>query len=154
MSCFCAFGCVHCSKTTHFLASPEAIRTLRSRQVLSIAPYRHLPSKVRLMLILCFLQTMERRLIATARHLTLRLKRGVAAVSATASSVSGRVLPTAVQERLAQAMRFTEELCQSFAKVRCCECGFSSVWSRHTFGDSTVGQFSCIRKIMMARSRV
>ncbi len=53
---------------------------------------------------------MERRLIATARHLTLRLKRGV-------STVSNRVLPTAVQDRLTQARNYTDDLYNSFAKV-------------------------------------
>ncbi len=62
-------------------------------------------------------QNMERRLIATARHLTLRLKRGMSAASGTVSSVSGRVLPAALQTRLAQAVKYTEDLYQSFSQV-------------------------------------
>ena len=60
---------------------------------------------------------MERRLIATARHLTLRLKRGMNAASGTISTVSGRVLPTAVHDRLAQALKYTDDLYSSFSKV-------------------------------------
>ena len=63
------------------------------------------------------LQTMERRLIATARHLTLRLKRGMTTASGTVSTISGRVLPSAVQTRLTQALKYTDDLYNSFAKV-------------------------------------
>ena len=62
-------------------------------------------------------QTMERRLIATARYLTLRLKRGMNAASGTISTVSGRVLPTAVQNRFSQALKYTDDLYNSFSKV-------------------------------------
>ena len=60
---------------------------------------------------------MERRLIATARHLTLRLKRGMTAASGTITTISGRVLPTTVQNRLSQALKYTDDLYHSFAKV-------------------------------------
>ena len=85
-------------------------------------------------------QTMERRLIATARHLTLRLKRGMNAASGTISTVSGRVLPTAVQNRFSQALKYTDDLYNSFSKVWFCWfISFNLVSSERPFSKSELG---------------
>lgn len=58
------------------------------------------------------MQTIERRLIATARHLTMKLKHGM-------RTVSGAVhfLPATLQTRMAEAKKFTEEMYNGFSSV-------------------------------------
>lgn len=57
--------------------------------------------------------TFERRVIATARHLTMKLKHGM-------KTVSGAVhlLPTTLQTRMADAKKFTEEMYNGFSSAK------------------------------------
>ena len=56
---------------------------------------------------------METRLIATARHMTLRLKTAVTALSAG----SAALLPTAMADKLDGTRKFTEQLYTDFMQV-------------------------------------
>ena len=61
--------------------------------------------------------TMERRLIATARHMTIRLKYAVSMVTILTSS-SLAILPPSVVAGLTDARSYTEHLYTDFIQVR------------------------------------
>ncbi len=60
------------------------------------------------------LQSLERRLIATTRHLTLKLKNGFHFISGTAQ----RFLPSFISKKITDAAKYSEELHRTFFDVR------------------------------------